>query len=173
MTAASASRLGKQLGPFQYPERRRKPGRHLRPPRAGSHDEDHRRRTRPSGVFTPAGSLAASPAGWPGSMRPGRSALGSATFGPGLHQPLIGNFGDGTVHAFDLFAGSMCRRDARRTPPGRLWHQRLLGFQLGGARNRRRNAHQPSTSPGWPNRKTTASSGSWTAGLTEQPRQQP
>jgi uncharacterized protein (TIGR03118 family) len=71
----------------------------------GSTDEDHGAGLGFVGVFDPVGHLLFTLSHGPWFNAPWGIALAPGDFGAFSHRLLIGNFGDGTVHAFNLFTG--------------------------------------------------------------------
>ena len=71
----------------------------------GSKDEDHGPGLGFAGVFSPAGRLLATIQHGSWFNAPWGVALAPGDFGKFSHRLLIGNFGDGTIHAFNLFTG--------------------------------------------------------------------
>jgi uncharacterized protein (TIGR03118 family) len=71
----------------------------------GSRDEDHGAGLGYAGVFDPTGRLLLQLQHGPWFNAPWAAALAPGDFGKFSHHLLIGNFGDGTIHAFDLFTG--------------------------------------------------------------------
>jgi uncharacterized protein (TIGR03118 family) len=71
----------------------------------GSHDEDHGAGLGFAGVFDPTGQLLLRLQHGSWFNAPWGAALAPGDFGKFSHRLLIGNFGDGTIHAFNLFTG--------------------------------------------------------------------
>jgi uncharacterized protein (TIGR03118 family) len=71
----------------------------------GSHDEDHGAGLGFAGVFDAAGHLLLRLQHGPWFNAPWGVALAPGDFGKFSHRLLIGNFGDGTIHAFNLVTG--------------------------------------------------------------------
>jgi uncharacterized protein (TIGR03118 family) len=71
----------------------------------GSHDEDHGVGLGHAGVFDPSGNLLLRLKDGPWFNAPWGVALAPGDFGKFTHRLLIGNFGDGTIHGFNLFTG--------------------------------------------------------------------
>lgn len=71
----------------------------------GSHDEDHGAGLGQAGVFNPNGQLLLRLQGGTFFNAPWAIALAPGDFGRFSHHLLVGNFGDGTIHAFNLFTG--------------------------------------------------------------------
>lgn len=71
----------------------------------GSRDEDHGPGLGFAAVFNPTGRLLATIQHGPWFNAPWGIALAPGDFGKFSHRLLIGNFGDGTVHAYNIFSG--------------------------------------------------------------------
>jgi uncharacterized protein (TIGR03118 family) len=71
----------------------------------GSLDEDHGAGLGRAAVFSPTGHLLLTLQGGPWFNAPWGVALAPGDFGQFSHRLLIGNFGDGTIQAFDVFTG--------------------------------------------------------------------
>jgi uncharacterized protein (TIGR03118 family) len=71
----------------------------------GSHDEDHGRRSRFRGRVRSQGHLLLRLQHGSWFNAPWGVASAPSDFGKFSHRLLIGNFGDGTIHAFNLFTG--------------------------------------------------------------------
>jgi uncharacterized protein (TIGR03118 family) len=71
----------------------------------GSLDEDHGRGLGYVGVFTPTGRLLVALQHGPWFNAPWGIAMAPSDFGKFTHRLLIGNFGDGTVNAFNIVTG--------------------------------------------------------------------
>lgn len=71
----------------------------------GSHDEDHGAGLGFVGVFDPKGHLLSRLQHGSWFNAPWGAAAAPGDFGKFSHRLLIGNFGDGTIHAFNLFTG--------------------------------------------------------------------
>lgn len=71
----------------------------------GSHDEDHGAGLGFVGVFDPKGHLLSRLRHGSWFNAPWGAAAAPGDFGKFSHRLLIGNFGDGTIHAFNLFTG--------------------------------------------------------------------
>ena len=71
----------------------------------GSHDEDHGAGLGFVGVFTPGGRLLQRLEHGSWFNAPWGVAAAPGDFGKFTHRMLIGNFGDGTIHAFNLLTG--------------------------------------------------------------------
>ncbi len=71
----------------------------------GSLDEDHRGGLGQVGVFSPTGRLLLTLQHGPWLNAPWGVALAPSDFGKFTHRLLIGNFGDGTINAFNMVTG--------------------------------------------------------------------
>jgi uncharacterized protein (TIGR03118 family) len=71
----------------------------------GSTDEDHGAGLGYAGIFSPTGALLVTLQHGSWFDAPWGIALAPGDFGAFTHQLLIGNFGSGTIHAFDPFTG--------------------------------------------------------------------
>ena len=71
----------------------------------GSHDEDHGAGLGHVGVFDPTGHLLLRLQDGSWFNAPWGVAAAPGDFGKFTHRLLVGNFGDGTIHAFNLFTG--------------------------------------------------------------------
>ena len=71
----------------------------------GSRDEDHGAGLGYVGVFSPTGRFLMSLQHGPWFNAPWAVAMAPGDFGKFTHRLLIGNFGDGTIHAFNLITG--------------------------------------------------------------------
>ena len=71
----------------------------------GSRDEDHGAGLGFVGIFNPTGRLLATLQHGPWFNAPWGIALAPGDFGKFSHRLLIGNFGDGTINAFNIFTG--------------------------------------------------------------------
>ena len=71
----------------------------------GSHDEDHGAGLGFAGVYDPRGRLLHRLEHGDWFNAPWGAALAPGDFGKFSHRLLIGNFGDGTIHGFNLFTG--------------------------------------------------------------------
>jgi uncharacterized protein (TIGR03118 family) len=71
----------------------------------GSHDEDHGAGLGFAGIFDPVGHLLLTLQHGPWFNAPWGVAQAPGDFGRFSHRLLIGNFGDGTIHAFNLITG--------------------------------------------------------------------
>jgi uncharacterized protein (TIGR03118 family) len=72
----------------------------------GSHDEDHGAGLGHAGVFDLSGRLLLRLKDGPWFNAPWGVALAPGDFGKFTHRLLIGNFGDGTINAFNAFTGA-------------------------------------------------------------------
>ncbi len=134
----------------------------------GSHDEDHGAGLGHAGVFTPSGRLLLTLQGGPWFNAPWAIALAPGDFGRFSHQLLIGNFGDGTVHAFDLFAGKHVGAMLDDTTGKTLAISGLWALSFGGDATGDGNATTLYFTAG-PNQENDGIFGQLTAVSTEQP----
>jgi len=134
----------------------------------GSRDEDHGVGLGHVGIFDAAGHLLARLAdgGW--FNAPWGVALAPGDFGSFTHRLLIGNFGDGTIHAFDLFTGKHLGAmldDTTRMP---ISINGLWAISFGGDSTNNGNATTLYFSAGT-NDEANGTFGSLTPSSTEQP----
>lgn len=73
--------------------------------KAGQEDEDHGPGLGRVGIFNPQGQLLLALKNGPWFNAPWGVALAPGDFGKFSHRLLIGNFGDGTIHAFNVVSG--------------------------------------------------------------------
>jgi uncharacterized protein (TIGR03118 family) len=98
----------------------------------GSKDEDHGAGLGFAAVFNPTGRLLATiqHGGW--FNAPWGIALAPGDFGKFSHRLLIGNFGDGTIHAYNLFTGKHEGAMLDDTTGQTLVIEGLWGLSFGG-----------------------------------------
>lgn len=98
----------------------------------GSTDEDHGAGLGFVGVFTPLGKLIMTLEHGPWFNAPWGVAMAPGDFGKFSHQLLIGNFGDGTINAFNPFSGKHIATMLDDTTKQKLSIDGLWGINFGG-----------------------------------------